>query len=187
MHDNVDDLIKSALNSKLLSINLNSQRLDKKKQEVRNVVEQPAERRTKDKRECNVPVCENSPICDDHYEIFSDSNNDDDISSDEDDFEDIEYESDFDNPSFLRPPPEPPDAEFDLEPDSGEEISVVMNDNDEIECLDPRKEFDVEDNDYFLFMFVIRIFLPDLIYPKVFSLHLSAKSEDTIFDPGVSV
>nr|GEX38186.1 hypothetical protein [Tanacetum cinerariifolium] len=47
MHDNIDDLIKSALNSKLLSINLNSQRLDKEKQEVKNVVEQPAERRTR--------------------------------------------------------------------------------------------------------------------------------------------
>nr|GEV62818.1 reverse transcriptase domain-containing protein [Tanacetum cinerariifolium] len=46
MHDNVDDLIESALNSKLLSINLNSQRLDKEKQEVKNVVEQPAEHRT---------------------------------------------------------------------------------------------------------------------------------------------
>nr|GEW16097.1 hypothetical protein [Tanacetum cinerariifolium] len=43
MHDNVDDLIESALNSKLLSINLNSKRLDKKKQEVKNIVEQPAE------------------------------------------------------------------------------------------------------------------------------------------------
>nr|GEV50254.1 hypothetical protein [Tanacetum cinerariifolium] len=43
MHDNIDDLIESALNSKLLSINLNSQRLDKEKQEVKNVVEQPAE------------------------------------------------------------------------------------------------------------------------------------------------
>nr|GEZ99197.1 hypothetical protein [Tanacetum cinerariifolium] len=47
-------------------------------------------------------------------------------------------ESDFDNPSFPRPPPEPPDAEFDFEPDAREEISVVMNDNDELECLDPR-------------------------------------------------
>nr|GEZ37553.1 hypothetical protein [Tanacetum cinerariifolium] len=47
MHDNVDDLIESALNSKLLSINLNSQHLDKKKQEVKNVVEQPAERGTR--------------------------------------------------------------------------------------------------------------------------------------------
>nr|GEX66560.1 hypothetical protein [Tanacetum cinerariifolium] len=42
MHDNVDDLIESALDSKLLSIN--SQRLDKKDQEVKNVVEQPVER-----------------------------------------------------------------------------------------------------------------------------------------------
>nr|GEZ07455.1 hypothetical protein [Tanacetum cinerariifolium] len=46
MHDNVDDLIESALNSKFLSINLNSQRLDKEKQEVKNVMEQPAEHRT---------------------------------------------------------------------------------------------------------------------------------------------
>nr|GFC92145.1 hypothetical protein [Tanacetum cinerariifolium] len=44
MHDNVDDLIESALNSKLLSINLNSQRLNKEKQDVKNVVEQPTER-----------------------------------------------------------------------------------------------------------------------------------------------
>nr|GFA93547.1 hypothetical protein [Tanacetum cinerariifolium] len=42
IHDNVKDLIESALNTKLLSINY--QRLDKKKQEVKNVVERPAER-----------------------------------------------------------------------------------------------------------------------------------------------
>nr|GEU98550.1 RNA-directed DNA polymerase, eukaryota, reverse transcriptase zinc-binding domain protein [Tanacetum cinerariifolium] len=42
IHDNVDDLIESALNSKLLSIN--SQRLEKKQQEVKNVVERLAER-----------------------------------------------------------------------------------------------------------------------------------------------
>nr|GFC76112.1 hypothetical protein [Tanacetum cinerariifolium] len=47
MHNDVDDLIESALNSKLLSINLRSQRLDKKKQEVKNIVEQPTERRTR--------------------------------------------------------------------------------------------------------------------------------------------
>nr|GEZ61112.1 hypothetical protein [Tanacetum cinerariifolium] len=445
MHDNVDDLIESALNSKLFLIN--SQRLDKKKQEVKNVVEQPAERRTRiteslqnfkvihknsislkntsqispvhavapilstkepkysfsmgyehpnttpktesneiiksgveelvpilsenevtseDKRECDVPVCENSPICDDHSEIFSDSNNDDDILSDDDAFEDIEYieaslpdpenvsleeenvvhheeeefdleeikdvilrekllsikrlianieslnnnptldrvlnssvafpiseESDnslsdnfspefetfcdhteetksgsttthadnslpeydsfcfeiepdqerltsvvkndisddsmngplleeadlflalgnsippgienfgddskgdicfleellindsipfpnneasaFDNLSFLRPPSEPPDAEFDVETDAGEEISVVMN--DELECLDPRDDFD--DDDYSSFMFVI--------YSEVFPFLFSAESGDTIFDPGISV
>nr|GEY95919.1 hypothetical protein [Tanacetum cinerariifolium] len=140
MHDNVDDLIESALDSKLLSIN--SQRLEKEQQEVQNVIEQPAERRTlapilstkepeyspsmgyehsnttseieldeiiksgieelvpilnenevtlEDKRECDLPVCENSPICEDHSEIFSDSKDDDGISSDDDDFEDNEY------------------------------------------------------------------------------------------------
>nr|GEU86386.1 zinc finger, CCHC-type [Tanacetum cinerariifolium] len=301
-----------------------------------------------DKRECDVLVCENSPICDDHYNIFSDSNNDDDISIDDDAFEDIEYveaslpdpeivsikdesvvyheeeevyledifqiqdivlrekllsinrlianieslndnpttdcvlnssasfpiseesdnsllnnsslefetfcdhteetrsgeverlinimkndisddsstdplleeadlflvfdnliqpgiedfgydsegdirflealliddsipfpnnessKSDFDNLSFPRPPPEPPDAKFDFELDIGEEISVVMNDSDELECIDPRDEFD--DDDYSSFMFVI--------YSKVFTFLLSAESEDTIFDPG---
>nr|GEV99717.1 retrovirus-related Pol polyprotein from transposon 17.6 [Tanacetum cinerariifolium] len=80
-------------------------------------------------------------------------------------------ESDFDNPSFPRPPSEPPDA------DVGEEILVVMNTIDELECLDPIDEFD--DDDYSSFMFII--------YPKVFSLLLFAESEDTIFDPVISV
>nr|GEU40948.1 hypothetical protein [Tanacetum cinerariifolium] len=139
IHDNVDDLIEIALNTKLLSIN--SQRLDNKEQEVKNVVEQPAERgnftpilstkepkyspsmgyehsnttpktesdeiiksgfeelvpilsenkvNLEDKKECDVPIFENSPICDDHSKIFSDSKNDDDISV-YDDFEDVEY------------------------------------------------------------------------------------------------
>nr|GEV93832.1 hypothetical protein [Tanacetum cinerariifolium] len=332
MHDNVDDLIESALHSKLLSIN--SQRLDNKEQEVKNVVEQPAERgnriapilsnkepeyspsmgyehsnttlKTKsdeirksgveelvpilsenevtleDKRECDLPICENSPVCDNHSEIFSDSKNDDNISSDDDDFEDIEYveaslsdleipefetfcdhteetrsgntthannslpeyesfcfeiepdqerlinvlkndisdestndplleeadlflsdnsippgienfvddsegdihfleellidesilshessDSNFeDNPSVPLPPPEPPDVEFDFKLDYEEEIPVVMNDKDEID-------------DYSFFMFVI--------YSKMFLFFLSAESEDTIFDPGISV
>nr|GFC77980.1 hypothetical protein [Tanacetum cinerariifolium] len=43
IHDNVNDLIESALDSKLLLINSNSQHLDKKEQEVKNVVEQPVE------------------------------------------------------------------------------------------------------------------------------------------------
>nr|GFA91131.1 hypothetical protein [Tanacetum cinerariifolium] len=47
MHNDVDDLIESALNSKLLSINLESQRLDKEKQEVKNIVEQPTKRETR--------------------------------------------------------------------------------------------------------------------------------------------
>nr|GEY24645.1 hypothetical protein [Tanacetum cinerariifolium] len=44
IHDDIDDLIKSALNSKFIFINSNSQRLDKKEQEVKNVIEQPAKR-----------------------------------------------------------------------------------------------------------------------------------------------
>nr|GEX74799.1 hypothetical protein [Tanacetum cinerariifolium] len=46
---------------------------------------------SEDKRECDVPVCENFPICDDHSDIFSDSKIDDDILVYDDDFEDIEY------------------------------------------------------------------------------------------------
>nr|GEY37755.1 hypothetical protein [Tanacetum cinerariifolium] len=49
MHNDVADLIESALNSKLLSINLRSQRLNKKKQEVKNIVEQPTKRGTQPK------------------------------------------------------------------------------------------------------------------------------------------
>nr|GEX64465.1 hypothetical protein [Tanacetum cinerariifolium] len=100
-----------------------------------------------------------------------------------------------DDPSFPRPPPEPPDVEFffDFEPNSGELILAVSNNIDELnedECFDPGGEIDVfsniEDDDYFLFIFVIRIFLPFLIYPEVFPLLLSTGSEDTIFDPGIS-
>nr|GEW28524.1 hypothetical protein [Tanacetum cinerariifolium] len=40
----MDDLIESALNSKLLLINSNSQRLDKKEQKVKNIIEQQVER-----------------------------------------------------------------------------------------------------------------------------------------------
>nr|GEV77602.1 hypothetical protein [Tanacetum cinerariifolium] len=181
IHDNVEDLIESALNSKLLLIN--SQRLDKKEQEVKNVVEQQAERKTRaekslqnfrvihkssislnytsqissvhavvpilstkepkyspsmgyehsnttsktksdeiirsgveelvpilsknkvtleDKRECDVPISKNSPIYDDHSEIFSNSKIDDDISVYDDDFEDIEYvEASLSNPEIV--------------------------------------------------------------------------------------
>ncbi|GKE75316.1 hypothetical protein Tco_1537357 [Tanacetum coccineum] len=88
-----------------------------------------------------------------------------------------EYESfHFDNPSFSRPPPEPPDVEICLhfEPDApvidqrGSEIYFSQN---------------VEDDDSFTF--VIRTFLPFLIYPEVSPLSCSTGSEDTIFDPDI--
>nr|GFD31560.1 hypothetical protein [Tanacetum cinerariifolium] len=43
-----------------------------------------------DKRECDVPIFENSPVCD-NSDTFSDSKIDDDISVYDDDFENIEY------------------------------------------------------------------------------------------------
>nr|GEW89784.1 hypothetical protein [Tanacetum cinerariifolium] len=101
-----------------------------------------------------------------------------------------------DDPSFPRPPPEPPDVEFffDFEPDSGEVILAVMNNIDELneeECFDPGDEINVftnvEDDDFFSIIFVIRIFLPYLIYPEVSPLLLSVESEDTIFDTGIFV
>nr|GEZ71185.1 hypothetical protein [Tanacetum cinerariifolium] len=104
--------------------------------------------------------------------------------------------SDFDNqddPSFPHPPPKPPDVEFDFELNSEEVIAAVKNDIEEFnedEYFDPGGEINVftndEDDDYFPFIFVIRIFLPYLIYPEVFPLLLSAESEDTNFDPGIS-
>nr|GFA00438.1 hypothetical protein [Tanacetum cinerariifolium] len=86
-------------------------------------------------------------------------------------------DSEFDNPSVPLPPLEPPDEEFDFKIDFGDEISVVRNTIVKFE-FDVRVKFDVfndENDDLSYFMFV-----------KVFSF-LSAKSEDTIFDPGIPV
>nr|GEU80483.1 hypothetical protein [Tanacetum cinerariifolium] len=65
------------------------------KSRVEELVPNPREYEvtSEDKREYDVLVCEDFStfdVCDDHSEIFSDSN-DDDISSDDDAFEDIEY------------------------------------------------------------------------------------------------
>nr|GEW26700.1 hypothetical protein [Tanacetum cinerariifolium] len=94
-----------------------------------------------------------------------------------------------DDPSILRPPLEPPDAKFDLEPNSGEVISVIDKPNKD-ECFDPGGEIDIptndEDDDYFPFIFVIRSFLPYLICSKMFFSFLSAESKDTIFNPGIT-
>nr|GFB37410.1 hypothetical protein [Tanacetum cinerariifolium] len=98
------------------------------------------------------------------------------------------FDSNFEeNPLISRPPPEPPDDNFDLEP---EVISAVMEDIDEPdEHFNPGGEIFVstnnEDVDYFPFIFVIQIFLPYLILHEVSPLLLSAESEDTIFDPGL--
>nr|GFC42661.1 hypothetical protein [Tanacetum cinerariifolium] len=71
---------------------------------------------------------------------------------------------------------EPPDDNFDLEP---EVILAVMEDIDEPdEHFNPRGVIFVSTNnkdvDYFPFMFVIQIFLPYLILPEISPLLLSA-------------
>nr|GFC19825.1 hypothetical protein [Tanacetum cinerariifolium] len=75
-------------------------------------------------------------------------------------------DSDLDNPLLPLPPPEPPDKEFDFKIDFEKEISVVRN---------VIVKFEYNENDVFMF----------IMFAKKFSL-LSAKSEDTIFDPGIS-
>nr|GEW01981.1 hypothetical protein [Tanacetum cinerariifolium] len=322
MHNYVDELIESALNSKLLLINLKSQHLDKKKQEVKNIVEQPTKCGTRIEKSLHSfrvkkssislnntsqisPVHLISPVLptEEHeYSLSTETRtnfrvNNDDISSDDDAFEDIEYvEASFPNSELVSLEEEndvyqededltpnrvfkssasfpifeesnnylsysdnsSPDFEtfsdhtketksdsttthannslpeydsfcFEIESDQGRLTSVVKNDiydnstNDplleevdlflasdnsippgevisammknidvlnEDECFDLRGEIDVfaniEDDDYFPFIFVIRIFLPYLIYPEVSPLLLSIGSEDTIFDPGIS-
>nr|GEZ67061.1 hypothetical protein [Tanacetum cinerariifolium] len=87
-------------------------------------------------------------------------------------------DSDSDNPSVPLPPPEPPNEEFDFENVFGDEILVVSNTIVKFECIDARVKFDVfndENDDLSYFMFI-----------KVFSF-LSVESEDTIFDPAISI
>nr|GFA68703.1 hypothetical protein [Tanacetum cinerariifolium] len=137
-----------------------------------------------DEIECDMPA---KDVCSPVFTIFSNplfKDNDNFDSSDDESLpdEDVGY-----NPSISRPPLEPSDNNFDLEP---EVISAVMEDIDEPdEHFNPGGEIFVstnnEDVDYFPFMFVIRIFLPYLILPEISPLLLSAESEDTIFDPGI--
>nr|GFB52887.1 hypothetical protein [Tanacetum cinerariifolium] len=47
VHDSTGDLIGMAMNTMLLSINLKSQRLDKEKQEVKNIVEHATKRKNR--------------------------------------------------------------------------------------------------------------------------------------------
>nr|GFA94073.1 hypothetical protein [Tanacetum cinerariifolium] len=82
-------------------------------------------------------------------------------------------DSDLDNPLLPLPPPEPLDKEFNFEIDFEKDISVVRNVIVKFECINARVEFNNE-NDVFMF----------IMFAKKFSL-LSAKSEDTIFNPGI--
>nr|GEX10351.1 phospholipase-like protein [Tanacetum cinerariifolium] len=105
IHDNVDDLIEIALilstkepehslsmGYEHLSITPKTESDEVTDSNAENLLPIPSECEVtlEDKRECDMPVCENFLVCDDHSEIFSDSKIDDNISV-YDDFEDIEY------------------------------------------------------------------------------------------------
>ncbi|GKC26057.1 hypothetical protein Tco_1033351 [Tanacetum coccineum] len=106
------------------------------------------------------------------------------IESDFDSEEDIIF---LDNLLNDDPIPEYERFTFDIEPDA-----PVINNFDELnedECFDPgggeiNVSQNVEDDDSFTF--VIWNFIPFLTYHVDSPLHLSTKSEDTIFDPGIS-
>nr|GEZ27804.1 hypothetical protein [Tanacetum cinerariifolium] len=102
---------------------------------------------------------------DDEVNVDGDLHVDNVIQNSEHEYSESE-DSDLDNSLLLLPPPEPPDKEFDFE----KEISVERNLIVKFECIDARMKFDVE-NDVFKFI--------------MFSL-LSAESEDTIFESGIS-
>nr|GFA04918.1 hypothetical protein [Tanacetum cinerariifolium] len=102
IHDDIDNLIESALDSKLLSINSIKSQLwgyehlsitpETESDEVtesnaKNLLPIPSEYEvtSEDKKECNELVCDN------HSDTFSDSKIDDDISVYDDDFKDIKY------------------------------------------------------------------------------------------------
>ncbi|GKB65000.1 hypothetical protein Tco_0921186 [Tanacetum coccineum] len=92
----------------------------------------------------------------------------------------------YDDPSFPRPPPEPPDVEISLIIKTDAPVINNFDELNEDECFDPGgDEIDVEDDDSFTF--VIRTFLPFLTYPVDSPFLYSFGSEDTIFDPGISI
>ncbi|GJW86722.1 hypothetical protein Tco_0162062, partial [Tanacetum coccineum] len=100
-----------------------------------------------------------------------------------------EFESFHFDPSFPRPPPEPPEVEISLIIETDAPVINNFDELNEDECFDPGGgEIDVSQNaeDDDSFAFVIRIFLPFLTYPVDSPLLLSTGSEDTIFDPGIS-
>nr|GEY54922.1 hypothetical protein [Tanacetum cinerariifolium] len=116
---------------------------------------------------------------DEEVDAIGDLRDDNFIQNSEHEYSESE-DSDFDNLLLPLPPSEPPNKEFDFEIDFQKEISVVRNVIVKFECIDERVKFDVfkDENDalsYFMFV----------IFAKDFSL-LSAKSENTIFDPGIS-
>ncbi|GJZ99471.1 reverse transcriptase domain-containing protein [Tanacetum coccineum] len=83
-----------------------------------------------------------------------------------------------DNPSSPCPPPEPPDVSFNIKPDT------AMNDED-FNQGEMVLSLNVEDVNSFTF--VIWTFLPFFTYPEDSPFILSLRSEDLVFDLGISI
>ncbi|GKC72621.1 hypothetical protein Tco_1118504 [Tanacetum coccineum] len=128
--------------------------------------------------------------------VEADFDPNDDISSDDDDFEDIDrlisnIESLKDNPTpdcVLNSPSLFPIPIADSDSFLEESDAPVIDNFNELNDDQRGSEIDfsqnVEDDDSFTF--TIRTFLPFLTYPEVSLLSCSTGSEDTIFDPGIS-
>nr|GEX05204.1 hypothetical protein [Tanacetum cinerariifolium] len=86
-----------------------------------------------DERECDLPISENSPVCD-NFDTFSDSKIDDDISVYDDNFEDIEYvEASLPDPKIVS-----------VEEENGvEEENIVQQEEEEINLEDISQIHDV--------------------------------------------
>ncbi|GJY78610.1 hypothetical protein Tco_0484411 [Tanacetum coccineum] len=95
----------------------------------------------------------------------------------------------YNDPSFPRPPLEPPDVEICLIIKTEAPVINNFDELNEDECFDPgggeiNISQNVEDDDSFIF--VIRTFLSYFTYPEDSPLLLSTGSEDTIFDSDIS-
>nr|GEV94477.1 reverse transcriptase domain-containing protein [Tanacetum cinerariifolium] len=113
---------------------------------------------------------------DDEVDVVGDLRVDNIIQNYEHEYSESE-DSDLDNPLLPLPPLEPPDKEFDFEIVFQKEISVRRNANVKFNAKVKFGVFNDENDVLSYFMFVI--------FANEFSL-LSAESEDTIFDPGIS-
>ncbi|GKE78203.1 hypothetical protein Tco_1544323, partial [Tanacetum coccineum] len=89
-----------------------------------------------------------------------------------------ENESSILEPSSPRPPPEPLDVCLNFKPHTAMKNDEDFNQGEIVLSLN------VEDVNSFTF--VIWTFLPFFTYPKDFPFILSLKSEDFVFDPGIS-
>ncbi|GJZ79421.1 hypothetical protein Tco_0644258 [Tanacetum coccineum] len=87
----------------------------------------------------------------------------------------------YDEPSIPRPPPKPPDVNFNFEPNTVLKNKVNVFNGD---FKDKSIVFQ-NDEDGDSFTFIIWTFLPFFIYPEESPL-FSTRNENTIFDPGIT-